>query len=63
MGEPTVMREELLAYLATLDEDVQKLYFMANVMVLTIRDTSSEEFQIAAAVLDVFRDRVLQRKE
>ncbi len=47
-------RLDLLRYINTLEEDARKLFLLANDMHKCIDDTLSEEFQIAAGVLDVF---------
>ena len=50
-------RPELLAYVESLSPDARDLFRLADAMARDVEDTLSEEFQIAAAVLDVFRAR------
>jgi hypothetical protein len=55
-----MIRPDLLRYIDTLDEDARKLFLLADNMHKCIEDTSSEEFQIWASVLDVFDERAKQ---
>ncbi len=58
--EVAVIRPDLLRYLATLDADARKLFDLADDVAKCTEDTLSEEFQIAASVLDVFDKRAVQ---
>lgn len=59
-------RGELLKYVLSLDTDVQRFFFDADGIVSQSRDTLSEEFQIAASIVDVFvkraKETYLERK-
>ncbi len=47
-------KEQVEKYVATLSDDIAVLYRRADRLTLEIGDTLCEEFQIVAAIVDVF---------
>ncbi len=50
-------RNELLAYVETLEPRMQAIYHVADQFVRQAADTLDESFQVAAAVMTVFEER------
>jgi hypothetical protein len=58
-------RDKLLKYVRSLDEETQRMFFLAeDVMnILCDHDTMCDEYQLAASVYDVFVKRAEERDE
>lgn len=54
-------RPVLLKFVAELDGPLQRIFHLADRCVIEARDTLSEEFQIAASVVDLFTERAKER--
>lgn len=55
-------QDEMKAYLATLEPEIADLYKSADGYCQTTDDTLSEEFQLAASIVEVFRKRIDDKK-
>ena len=58
-----VMRDRLERYVARLPERFQDVFYWADRELISNPDTLSEEFQLAAAVFDVYEGRAAERPE
>lgn len=55
-------RDDVLAYLTTLPDDLQLIYKKADEIVITAPDTLEDSFQIACDLREVFERRALAWK-
>jgi hypothetical protein len=58
--EYPVTRDKFLEYVATLPIGTRGFFYVASAHVDETTDTLSKEFQIAAAILNVFEERAAQ---
>ncbi len=56
-----ITRDDVLAYVQGLEQGMRELWTIADAHSLENEDTLSEEFQIAAAVVDIFWSRAREK--
>lgn len=55
-------RDDLLRYVSTLGPETQALFHQCDSLEKESSDTLSEEYQIAAAILEIFNERAKDRE-
>lgn len=55
-------RTDLLQYIRSLNYDAQKVFYLADRMVIETDDTLSDEFQLAASVVALFEKKAEENR-